>query len=240
MTLRILTEDEDVALDRAIFNHDLKTAKELIKGNIDLNHCYKYCGILLNKACYMCVTDEKLDLVKLLLEYGADPNKAYGKTERPLAIAIYNSRNNLIKLLLEHGADPNLNVDGINNKKILRHACSYGHSTSLKLLLDHGADANIINDRGETILMYACQWSHIYKIRAFLKAGADLNARSAQGYTAYDYAKKHKNDSVVRYFNRIIIITLFIADSIRKSSMNKVNLPNDILRSLYVFIGERY
>src|ERR1700761_8706116 len=81
-------------------------------------------------ALYVATYDKNLDVIKLLLEHGADPNircihgeKILKPTRRStntilegsavgfetaLHVAACDGNTNIIKVLLEHGADPNI------------------------------------------------------------------------------------------------------------------------------------
>jgi hypothetical protein len=82
-------------------------------------------------------------LVKLLLEHGADVNKANVGGVTPLHIATYhNALPTVIELLLEDGANPN--ARDVNCGTPLHDASYQGSSVELvKLLLEFGADASI-------------------------------------------------------------------------------------------------
>eukprot|EP00944_MAST-04C_sp_MAST-4C-sp1_P012559 g12559.t1 len=113
------------------------------------------------------------DIVKLLLEQGADPNKKnkYGIT--PLHQAAREGHTEVCKLLLEKGADPN---KAKNNGSTPLHWAAYdGHTEVAKLLLDKGADPNIANKWGLTPLHYAADKGHTEVVKLLLEKGADPN-----------------------------------------------------------------
>lgn len=80
----------------------------------------------LNDALVMAAYEGHTDIVRLLIENGADTfNDA-------LDHASFKGHTEIVKMMLEKGAD-----------KLwcpTRHACKYGHSDIIKLLLEHGAD----------------------------------------------------------------------------------------------------
>jgi|GEM_PF-2068094 ankyrin repeat protein len=98
----------------------------------------------------------RTDIVKLLLEKGAnvDATNEYGKTALMFAIAL--DRTDLIKILLENGA--NINARDSNGDTVLMLASSYGCSSDIvKLLLERGADINAIHHGGQTALTITTQ-----------------------------------------------------------------------------------
>ncbi len=51
-------------------------------------------------------------LVRLLLQRGADPNIRYGSGRTPLFDSVFSGEDEMVQVLLEHGADPNLDDFG--------------------------------------------------------------------------------------------------------------------------------
>ncbi|AAL63778.1 hypothetical protein with 4 ankyrin repeats [Pyrobaculum aerophilum str. IM2] len=89
-------------------------------------------------------------LVKLLLEYGVDPNArdAHGKT--PLHMASEHNCAQCVELLLKRGPDVNVK-DGAG-----RTPLHYADDVDcIKLLLRYGADLNAVDNMGRTPLHYA-------------------------------------------------------------------------------------
>lgn len=91
-------------------------------------------------------------LIKLLLDYGADPNQEYklkfdNVTEMctPLRDAIWQSKDyELAKLLIDYGADVNYTSKSNNDESwsLLDMAVRSGNEQMVQLLLENGADAN--------------------------------------------------------------------------------------------------
>lgn len=157
-----------------------------------------------------------VEVVRLLLEHGADPNTAsFEIPGNPLsclyAASGLNNNVELTKLLLEAGADPNDNESLYHStehpdlacfKLLLKHGAKPKGSNALKhmldredfqglrLLLDAGADSNERNHRDETALHWAVWRRRGAKIiSALLDAGATANAKRDDGRTAYALAK---------------------------------------------------
>lgn len=81
-----------------------------------------------------------LDIVKLLLERGADPNlreEGIAPNGHALYSAVANGHHEIVKLLLEHGAHPNPEVE--SSADALSRAISNGDQPMIDLLCSHGA-----------------------------------------------------------------------------------------------------
>jgi ankyrin repeat protein len=110
---------------------------------------------------------ENTELVKLLLDYGANPNLGlYDKKLRrsPLGMAVYKGYVNSARLLMDKGADINEHVGEGNSP--LHMAVMLGNVQIVRLLLEHGA-VQRKNDHGETPLRIAQRLQHRQEHLAF-------------------------------------------------------------------------
>ena len=79
------------------------------------------------------------DVIKELLERGADPDKYHGRT--PLHEAARRGQRDTAQLLLRMGADPNIVDD--DEKSPLYWAALRGHEEMVRLLSEGGADPSV-------------------------------------------------------------------------------------------------
>ncbi|CAH1396363.1 unnamed protein product [Nezara viridula] len=93
------------------------------------------------------------DIVKDLLEGGAESNSIGLKGNSPLHQAVKSNDIETVKVLLEHGAD--LNVRNSNGDTALHAAVSLCHAEISKLLVDSGSRLDIRNNVGITALQKA-------------------------------------------------------------------------------------
>ncbi|KAJ7176323.1 ankyrin repeat-containing domain protein [Mycena crocata] len=108
-------------------------AELLLKNGADPNEGSEH-GTLLQRAAHM----GKLDVVKLILERGADVNARCGPYGTPLQAASAVGAVDVVQLLLSGGADPNIN--NTDNGTALELASRGQHLKIIRLLFNHGAN----------------------------------------------------------------------------------------------------
>lgn len=137
-----------------------------------------------------CLTKGNLDVVRLLLELGADPRKLDCVRATPFVAAFSNEDVEVVKLFLDHGLD--VNEDDGKGYKLLHNAAAIGSANVARFLLDQGADieAKGVNDDVRPLhiaSMYASV-ENVETARLFLDRGADVNAQVNDGSTALHIA----------------------------------------------------
>lgn len=129
---------------------DIKTNLEIIKSLLahkrtKVNLVDENGETVLIKA----VKNGKTEMIKLLLDRGADVNIADGSGYTPLMLAAFRGYTDVVELLLAKGARVNeLNPYG---ETALMQAVQMGHYQVVVLLLSAGANIAIKNRRGQTV-----------------------------------------------------------------------------------------
>ncbi|OAQ66552.2 ankyrin repeat-containing domain-containing protein [Pochonia chlamydosporia 170] len=97
---------EALALAARMYNAaragDLATFQQALPAGLPANMTNEKGDTLLMLAAYY----GHADLVKLLIQHGADPNRLNDKNQSPLAGAVFKKEDAVIEVLLEGGADP--------------------------------------------------------------------------------------------------------------------------------------
>ena len=137
---------------------DLKSAEFLLAGmfiNVDVRGSDGLLDRSTITPVHVAVDNNQIDMVKLLVKYGADVN-ILGFTDRtPLQTAIFRGNLELVKYLAgEAGANPN--IQNSYGNTALHMAVSKDRLDIVKYLVEEaGADVNAQNKTGETPLDHA-------------------------------------------------------------------------------------
>ena len=129
-----------------------------------------------NQTLKVNTHQEPVELVKALLDKGANPNlKDDGRLATPLFYAAEAGFESCVRLLLQRGAD--VNGHDIMGYTPLVLAASKNHPSTLRILLDNGANVNMKTVADETPLEYVNQLPNtLPEIKTILrKAGGKTN-----------------------------------------------------------------
>ena len=186
--------DGDASLHAAVTAYcSEQTIQEIIDHGANVNAANQRGRTALLLACFYRQTE----LVKVLLEAGADPSLADEEGFSCLYAAVDGNCSKLtLQALINYGAHIDAKrQDGMNALLI---ACRTGQSESVMFLLEAGADANIIKPDGNTSLHSAvygnCSKDTLQKV---IQHGVSVNSVNRRCQTALLYAcEKAQADSV--------------------------------------------
>ncbi|HMV80341.1 MAG TPA: ankyrin repeat domain-containing protein [Leptospiraceae bacterium] len=111
-------------------------------------------------------------IVKMLLEKGADVNSLGLGEESPLHYAACYNLISTMKLIFEY--KPTVNLKNYNGNTALHYAGTKGNFEAAVLLIQNGADINIKNNENQTAFHFAAVNNHISLVQYFLETGYDL------------------------------------------------------------------
>jgi uncharacterized protein len=216
------------AMQTAIFNGHYAFARLLIESGADVNDGSLYVVTeMRNLAKYTNrpnppdVEDgvTHLDVAKLLLDKGADPNAAYAKTIPPRqaqgninvapgSTALYRAVRSVdlatVKLLVDAGANPSQAIgDGSTplmaaaglgaprggDEEVTEAGDRNDPVDVMKVLIEKGANVNAANETGMTALHYAVQRGSDRIIEFLASKGAKFDVKNKQGRTPADLAR---------------------------------------------------
>jgi len=140
-----------------------------------------------------------VNVIKSLLEAGADINARSSQEETALYRASRAGHGDIVRLLLDAGAE----TDGMSSCRPLYAACECGYAEIVDLLLQHGADTNgssvsrsptVAEERADRVtdssslpVCCAAQKGYTKIIELLLKYGADVNKKDQLGKSALVY-----------------------------------------------------
>ncbi|XP_022247672.1 ankyrin repeat domain-containing protein 17-like isoform X2 [Limulus polyphemus] len=150
-------------------------AKILVEHGASINtHSNEFKESALTLACYK----GHLEMVRFLLEAGADQEHKTDEMHTALMEASMDGHVEVAKLLLDSGAQVNMPADSFESPLTLA-ACG-GHVELATLLLERGANIEEVNDEGYTPLMEAAREGHEEMVALLLSQGADINAQTEE------------------------------------------------------------
>ncbi|KAI0548121.1 hypothetical protein F4679DRAFT_552030 [Xylaria curta] len=145
--------------------------------------------VTLKEALGPAASRGRVEMAKLLLNKGADPNASRGKYGGALGVAACWNNVEMAQLLLDKGADPN--ASGGYYESPLGTAASRGHVDIAQLLLDKGADPNASGGYHDSPLATAACRGHVDMAQLLLDKGADPNALGDKYGSALGAAANH-------------------------------------------------
>ncbi len=185
-----------ILLVEACYYRNVEAVKILLKNGADPNFFFNGDFSSLEATFYSGPrTEDAYQIIKLLIDYGADPNK-YGSYYFPdtLVMAIKPSVENydtkILRLLLDNGLLTCPNATNILHTIILNDNLELVS----EMVNDYGWDINLCNGKGKTPLVYTVSYNYksrqpeLSTIETLLSLGADPTIRDNDGKTAYDYA----------------------------------------------------
>jgi ankyrin repeat protein len=122
------------------------------------------------------------ELIEIMVEAGAEPNRVDGEGRYPLTSAARAGRADGVRLLLNVGSE----IDATNKdgRTALSHAIEKGWREVVRILLAAGADTERPNSSGQTALLEVAPTSRTSLLSTLLEWKADVNARDTSGRSA--------------------------------------------------------
>ena len=150
---------------------------------------------------YRAAVGGHLDVVRYLVEHGANVKSGLKEYERPYPLygALQSGNTDVVGWLLDHGAD--INAVGEppgpwRSRGSALHLTARGEPKvkMAKFLLDRGASIDAKDEQGRTPLYWAVEWGNVDIVKLLLAYGADTGIRDAQGATPEELACKKEQE----------------------------------------------
>ena len=202
----------DAELLQAVLDNDLGGVIATIEQGANVNATGDFKEIGKNLTPLNLAVSQDDEIVDVLLENGADPNKFsdfyVGRNQAtqsvtPLMRASQLGKASTAKLLLAGKAD--VNLQNKNGESALMSATS--NTDVLKLLLEKGANPNAANEEGVTPLMAVVSGASYDKTKAerarlLLEKGAKTDLKDKQGRSALDIARSYNDAAMVNLLQK--------------------------------------
>lgn len=170
----------------------IETASLLISRGADIN-TFNVQGY---DALAYAAENNNLEIVKLLLESGANPDRALG-------VATVDGSLEMVKQLLNAGANPN-NVTARHQETPLQLAASLIDGSDIILtLIQSGGNVNQADMYGETPLFIAVEDSLTNNARILLEKGAYSNIKNNSGETPLNKAQTSEMKSLLQSYGAV-------------------------------------
>jgi ankyrin repeat protein len=202
---QLVARDAYVDIGMAALKGNLERVRDLLDQEPSLvNRVYDYVTYYPGSGAPLknVAIGGRIDIVRLLLERGADPNlpeEGIAPRGHALHSAVYYGHIEIVKLLLEHGAYPNVEIESSadtlsaaisrGDKSMIDLLCSYGAARSVNLLAYYGdiqtAAAVFATNPALADNAYALECAagqgHASFVRLMLRYQPDLAKRIAVG-----------------------------------------------------------
>lgn len=142
----------DGELTRAIARKELGYIKKLLEAGANPNMRADTRG---NTYIHRASISRDYELAKLLLMYGANPNRSNSKRDTPLIFSSIHDDTRMASLLIKYGAD--VNRTNYNQKTPLMFAAEHGAVGVAKLLIENGAFVSARMLGGKEALAFAIE-----------------------------------------------------------------------------------
>ncbi len=161
---------------RAVEGKNIKHAEFLFKNGAKIATADPL-SVALNNA----IINRQIDMVRLLIDHGADVNRTNDQNMSPLFLAYGQGDTIIVKVLLEKGADIN-GKNGISDWTLAYVVMDKSDTAMMMYLIDRELDVNlkVVND-GTTALEKAVEMNLLTVARKLIEKGANVNKSSLSG-----------------------------------------------------------
>ncbi|MCJ1284925.1 Ankyrin-2 [Xylographa opegraphella] len=182
-----------------VANSLVEPLRLLLENGLDIN---VPCLDLKPTALSCAALSGQVEIVRLLLAFGADPNREIPMLPLwpPALPALHHAASTgneeIVELLLASGAD--IQLRSCFGTSALHHAASSGQCQMIRLLVRHGAHLEVVDDGRLTPLLNAIKHHKVEACKLLCSLGASTNSNPArQG--ALSYAAEQGQLPIVQY-----------------------------------------
>eukprot|EP01125_Pyxidicula_operculata_P021681 TRINITY_DN850_c0_g1_i2.p1 TRINITY_DN850_c0_g1~~TRINITY_DN850_c0_g1_i2.p1 ORF type:complete len:2119 (-),score=466.83 TRINITY_DN850_c0_g1_i2:988-7344(-) len=129
------------------------------------------------------------EVVKFLIEQGADVNLMNNVKQAPLHIAAYKNSTKAASVLISNGADVNIENPRRRRQLPIHLACIRGNAEMVELLLNNGSESDVVVDNHSgvvTPIFFALKFGRGSVLKVFFSKEIQLDLSSQGGYSVGD------------------------------------------------------
>ncbi|MEI4508707.1 ankyrin repeat domain-containing protein [Sphingopyxis sp. CCNWLW253] len=143
----------------------------------------------------------RTEMIRPLLEAGADIDRYDARGFTPLILAAYNGHADSVEILIAQGADA-CKPDGTQGNTAQMGVAFKGYDDIAARLLKTACDVNARNKAGQTAIMMAALFGRTAQVDMLLEGGADPAIVDNAGRTARSVAAGQGAENVVRQLDQ--------------------------------------
>lgn len=191
MVLDRASEDEELLFAAS---HGVEQIVKLLIAQKDVKmNCKDSLGALIARAA----EGGHLNVVRLLLEIGAQPESFDIERRSPIHYAAANGHTDIVSLLLARGVNVNLKDKDLWTP--LAHAAARGQDLMVQLFLSRSDTSIDIHDKyRRTPLLQAAREGHLEIVKMLLGSGSDPNSEDQDGMTPLLFAARNGHEVILK------------------------------------------
>lgn len=213
---------------QAIECENVYKVKELLDAGIDPNMTdvspskfWDFLETSPNRPLTIACRTGNIEIVELLIEYGATAESIAGTGESPLREVLFYFQPDdveIVKLLFENGASAEAeygeNMVYVAAQMVPRvydktqadgtvfvggydEITAKGITEIIDILIVNGGNANYVDGTGKTVLMISVERENLYLTEYLINIGCETSVTDKQGKTALDYALELDNEELI-------------------------------------------
>ncbi|CAG2186086.1 unnamed protein product [Mytilus edulis] len=163
-------------------------------------------------SLYIACENGHLELLKMLLRYGADATLKKNTDDSPLSVACENGHTAIVNEILRN-TDVDKDYQNKNGYSPLYFACQNGHAQIVQNLLIYKANINLCSKLDASPLFIACEKGYLSIVKNLLNYGANINRQNNTGQVPLHAACYKNHVEVVRMLLDKVNISVNILDN---------------------------
>lgn len=193
------TENLGTSLLNEVKKENIDGVKALIKSGVNIKYSEGKNGV---SALHLASSQGNLELVKIILDAGADINQKDNLGITALHSSIRKKHEDVYKFLRSNGAELSITSKGLTP---LMFASAVGSNDLVGILLNEGEGINTSQPDGWTSIMHAAYFGHYDTVKILVKNHADVRALTNDKKTAADFAFERGHLEIFDYLKSLSI-----------------------------------